>query len=191
MGVSIGFFSVAGEIGDVDPIAKRIREIVGPVSIGFPFACSPVKCDVEEATIYYAVINGHVPIHIDPPDANERQQSLFMFVIQALNRPVLLTSPALKEVSEVILVPDTVHAPRTAFGAIELNAGKAIHIDITRQWHGITGFPTGDPVAALPEAVIVQVPWADAHDIRGAIGRMKRIMCRDDRFADLVTRKQA
>lgn len=190
MALAIGYFSVRNEIGDADRLADRIKEIVGPTSMGFPFACSPVVDETEKATIYYAVSRGHVPIHIDRPDRKDRStDAMFMFVIQAWNRPVLMAAPATDEASKCILVPDMMKAPRLALGAVELVEGKALHMDIAKHWHGITGFPTGDiNINLLPESVMIQVPWEDGRDILGALNRMKRIVGRDERFKDLTAR---
>lgn len=183
---SIGFFSPQHEWGDGLPkICARIKEIVGPTSVGFPFACSPVQDHDGTEALSYAVLRGHVPIHIDRMNANMKSQAMFMFVLEAENRPVLLVANAVDEANKVILVPDMVKAPRMAFGAIELCAGSAIHVDITRTWHGITGFPTGDLIAELPEAVLVQIPHGRPDDIGGALFTMKRVIAHDERFADL------
>jgi hypothetical protein len=135
----------------------------------------------------YGVIRGHVPIHVDRPNAHEVSSCIFMFVLETENRPVLLVAPASEPTSKAILMPDEVRVPRTAFGALELTAGRAVHFDVARNWHGITGYPTGDVVADLPEAIVIQVPWARADDIQGAVAAMQRAIRLDDRFADLVT----
>lgn len=190
MGVSIGFFSPQNEIGPaIDDVCQRIREICGVPSIAFPFRASPVEDEGKNWPMLYATVAGHVPVHIDRPAKSQLHQAMFMFVLEAEERPVLLCSPATKEASEVIFLPDMVRAPRMMFGAIELKPGVAIHFDPTKQFHGITGYPTGDLAPSLPSCVMVQVPHKDPRDIRGAIGTMKRCFRTDDRFADLVAKK--
>jgi hypothetical protein len=186
MGVSIGFWTPSAEIGDVTTIAARMREIAGPSSLAFPLAVAPVRDESNMTVASYAVVRGHVPIHVDRRSANERTSKLFMFVLEVENRPVLLATPANAATAKVIFLPDEVQQPRATFGAVELTAGMALHFDIQEQFHGITGYPTGDVVADLPEAVIVQVPWERADDIGGAIQAMKRAIRRDDRFKDLI-----
>lgn len=185
IGLSIGFFSLANQLGDVAKVCDRIREICGPSSLAFPFVLSPVRDEKEKSVVSYGVIRGHVPIHIDRPNAAEHCSSIFTFVLEAENRPVLLFAPAGRSEAQCIFMPDEVQAPRMAFGAVELGAGKAFHFDVSRSFHGIAGFPTGDVVPGLPEAVIVQVPWPDKSDIAGAVNLLMRVMWRDERFADL------
>lgn len=186
IGLSIGFFSPQHEIGDVAAVAQRIRDIVGATSQAFPFMLAPVRDEIEKTTISYGVIRGHVPVHIDRPNAAESCSQTFTFVLEAENRPVLLFSPAGQLEAQCIYKPDEARAPRMGFGAVELDAGKAFHFDVARAFHGITAFPSGDFVPELPGAVVVRVPWARKDDIGGAILAMKRIIRRDERFADLV-----
>ncbi|MES2903233.1 MAG: hypothetical protein V4696_03525 [Pseudomonadota bacterium] len=186
MGVSIGWFSTGNLPGDVDAIANRIRELCGPSSAAFPFAVTPVEDPDGLHPAAYAVLRGHVPIHVDRMNAKQKSQAVFTFVLAAENRPVLLCSPADRETAKAVLVPEDTKAPRAMFGAIELWAGKAIHFDLVRYFHGITGYPTGDIKAELPEAVLIQVPHARADDIGGAFETMLRVLRQDDRFADVV-----
>lgn len=185
IGLSIGFFSPGQQLGDVAKVCDRIREICGPSGEAFPLVLSPVRDEKEKSVVSYGVIRGHVPIHIDRPNPAERCSTIFTFVLETENRPVLLFSPAGRPEAQCIFTPDEVEVPRMAFGAVELGAGKAFHFDVARSFHGITGFPTGDLVPGLPEAVIVQVPWPDKSDIAGAVNLMMRVMWRDERFADL------
>jgi hypothetical protein len=188
MAVGVGFFGVSNEIGSKSAaVCQRIREICGEPNAGFPFRASPVVGDDGNWPMLYAAVSGHVPIHIDRQNAHQHAQSMFMFILEAENRPVLLTSPADRDTAKAILVPEEEVVAKAFFGGLELWPGRAIHLDPTRQFHGITAFPTGDPEPTIPSCVMVQVPWARADDIGGAIATMKRCFRRDERFADLIT----
>lgn len=190
MSVSIGFFNPRFEIGPrLDEICQRIREICGEPAAGFCFRASPVENEKGGWPMLYAYVSGHVPIHIDRLAAHQSSQAMFMFVLEAEDRPVLLCTPASRDTAQSIFVPEEVKAPRAMFGAIELAAGKAVHIDPTAQFHGITAYPTGDMKPTVPSCIMVQVPHGDAKDIAGAIATMKRCFRSDERFADLVTKK--
>lgn len=185
-GVRLGWFSPSVEIGDAARVADRIKEICGPTSAGFPFMCSPVKDPAGVAAISYAVVRGHVPIHIDRPNAAERCPGMFMLVLTAENRPVLLAREATQEATECVLLGEGQKAACTAFGAFELWPGRVVYFDITKHFHGITGYPTGDFIAEFPECVLIQVPWPRADDFAGALLQMKRIMRLDERFSDMI-----
>lgn len=186
IGLRIGYFSPKKEFGGAEQVVcSRIREICGPTSEAFPFTLSPLRDEKKQTVLSYGIIRGHVPVHVDRPNAAESCSSVFTFVLEAENRPVLLFAPAGREQAECIFLPDEAQAPRMALGAVELWPGRALHFDIARAFHGISGFPTGDLVPELPSAVVIQVPWARSDDIGGALAAMKRGMSRDDRFADL------
>jgi hypothetical protein len=184
-GLSVGYWSPASELGDVDVFARRIRKICGPTNPAFPFAVSRVR-DGKQTLLSYAVVRGHVPIHIDRPNAAESCSTIFTFVVTAENRPVVLYSPAGKPESECVFLGFEGPVKKMGFGAIELVQGRVIHFDIARSFHGITSFPSGDPAPAGPDAVLIQVPWADPRDIAGAVHRLRNVIARDERFSDLV-----
>lgn len=188
-GVGVGYWSPEIEIGDVDAFVARIIEICGPTSIAFPFTASPVKDpDSGLSVLSYAVVTGHVPIHIDRRNAAESAPAMFMFVLAAENRPVLLAREATKDAAEAVFMPEKHKTGGIGFGAVELWAGRAVHFDITKHFHGITGYPTGDPIAELPFCVMLQVPWVDQRDIAGALNSAKSTIMRDERFRDLTHR---
>jgi hypothetical protein len=185
-GLCVGFWSPSLVFNDVDAVAERIKEICGPSSTGFPFVVSPVRDEKNQAVISYAVIRGHVPIHIDRPIAAEQCPSIFQCVLTTENRPVLLYARAGQVESECVLLPEPDKVSKMGLGAVELIPGRLLHFDICRAWHGITSFPTGDLMVELPEAVIIQVPWPRFDDPGGAIHTIERIMRRDERFNDLI-----
>ncbi len=187
-GMSIGFWSPHAEIGDVEAFSERIREICGPTSVGFPFAVAPVR-ENGMTVLSYAVLRGHVPIHIDKPNPAEHCSQMFTFVVEAENRPVLLYAPAGQRETETILLPEKKKVSTMGFGAVELIPGRALHFDLARAWHGITGFPTGDVVADLPEATLIQVPYPQAQNIMAAMEILRRVVLADERFADLTARR--
>lgn len=183
-GVSVGFFTPLAVVRDVPAFCGRIRRLLPVASRGFPLAAEQIKGQDGKAAIALAVVSGSVPVHINQPNANEESSSIFQFVFQAENRPCLLSAPADERTTKAVLMPD--QRSKFAMGALELVPGRAIHFDITAHFHAIVGMPTGDPVAAEPEAVIVQVPWPRAEAIGHAIGIMQRTLRADERFADLV-----
>jgi hypothetical protein len=143
--------------------------------------------DGKQTLLSYAVLRGHVPIHIDRPNAAEACSTIFTFVVTAENRPVLLFAPANKPEAECVFMGEEEGPLRKmGFGAIELVPGRVFHFDIARAFHGITAFPTGDVILSGPDAVLIQVPWPRADDIGGAVHRLRSVMLRDERFFDLV-----
>lgn len=186
-GLSIGFFSPESEFkGRVNDVCAIIHSIVGPTSIGFPLGVSPVVDEKGDVEISYAVIRGHIPVHIDRRAPNEKTTKIFHFFIRADNRPVLLFNPATHAQAEAVLIPPEGQLPpRLAWGAVEIRRGNAFHFDIAAGFHGITGYPTGEVPAEMPSAVLVQVPWEDPRDIGGAVATMRRVMRRDERFAPI------
>lgn len=189
-GLSLGFFSPSHEIGDIAVVADRIREICGPVSVAFPMIRSPLKIEDGSTGLFYTVLKGHVPIHYERRDAANCCPSMFTFVIEAEDRPVLLYSPTGQQEARCILQPEEAigdpRAMKMAFGAVEMIEGRAFHYDVSSAFVGMTSFPTGDPEPTLPSAVLIQVPWARADDIGGALYAMKRMIWADPRFQDLV-----
>jgi hypothetical protein len=188
VGLSLGWFNPRSEIGDVDAVCERIREICGPANQAFPFVRKPLKDKDGTTGLFYCVIAGHVPIHIERPNAAASCSTMFTFVLDADERPVLLFAPAGQREAGCIYQPEDSKVPSMGLGAVEIWPGRAFHFDTARAFAGITSFPTGDPLLSLPQAVVVQVPWPRAADIGGAIFAMKRLIAADPQFEDLVSR---
>jgi hypothetical protein len=186
VGLSIGYFSPRNELGDVEAVSERIREICGPANQAFPFVRKPLKNADGTVGLFYCVVAGPVPIHVERPKAAESCSAMFTFVIDADERPVLLFAPAGQREAACIFQPEDSNVPTMGLGAAEMWPGRVFHFDIARAFAGVTSFPTGDPMIVLPQAVLIQLPWTNARDIGGAILAMKRLIAADPQFADLV-----
>lgn len=184
--LALGWFTPTATFGPrVDELIGKIHEIVGPSSEAFPFAVSPLEQD-KAHVLSYGVVRGHVPIHCDPLNGNQRFQAMWTFVLEAVNRPVLLAHPADQRAAQIVLIPRNGHKANQAFMGIELEAGTAAHFDVTKTFHGISGYPTGDPIPELPGMTIVQLPCVDGRDINFALKEAKRIMLLDERVAEFI-----
>jgi hypothetical protein len=185
VGLSIGYFSPAVEIGDVAAFCDRIREICPPTSEAYPLARTALKAADGTVPLFMCVCCGSVPVHIEPPNAAESCSTMFTFVLEAEERPVLLFAPAGQREAGCIYKPEESQVPTMGFGAVELWPGRAIHFDVARAFHAITSFPTGD-TPARPSSVFLQVPWPDNRDVGGAVWAMKSAILADERFNDLT-----
>ncbi len=179
-GVSLGFFTPSMLVKDVPGLADRVRELSGILSRTFPRNETPQKGEIGLAPVTFVYVAGALPIHVskNPP------ASMFHLVIATRGRPCLLTAPASRETMKTVLDPDS----RDVFvmGALELRAGLAVHFNPSTHFQSIVGMPEGDSSSNLPEAVILQVPWAEPTEIQRAISIARQALVADGRFSDLV-----
>lgn len=182
--VGLGFFTPSTLVRDVDAFCARVRALSALTTRGFPLSVQQVRDEEGKCPMAYAVINGPIPIHIDLPNRNESSSSIFQFVMEAENRPALLTADASQENSGVILGISDKKA--WGMGCLELKSGLAVHFDVARTWHGISGLPTGETPPGEPAAVILQVPWDDSRQIGRALSIARQSLVADGRFAEFL-----
>lgn len=182
--IGLGFFTPGALVRDVPAFCARVRSLSALTPRGFPLAVEQTRDEEGKSPMAYAVINGPIPIHIDPPNANERTSSIFQFVMETENRPALLTADASSDVSRAILGISERKA--WGMGCLELRAGAAVHFDVARTWHGVSGMPTGETPPGEPSAVILQVPWEDSAQIERALSIARQSLVADGRFSDLL-----
>lgn len=184
MTIGLGYFTPAMLVRDVPAFCARVRSLSSLTPRGFPLSVQQVRGEDGKCPMAYAVVNGPIPIHIDPPNANERTSAIFNFVMEAENRPALLTADGSRENTGAILGVSDKRA--WGMGCLELKAGSAVHFDISRIWHGISGLPTGEKPPGEPMAVILQVPWDDSRQIQRALSIARQALVADGRFSDLL-----
>lgn len=183
-GVAVGFFTPKALVRDVDEFCRRVKTLLPLSSRAFPLAVQQLQDETNLSPMSLAVLSGALPLHIDKPNKNEREGGIFQLIMEAENRPCLVSAVASRDTSAAIL--DMEQKGVFALGGLELRAGQVVHFDITRHWHGVMGLPTGDPVPEEPSAVILQVPWPNAREIQRAIAIAMAALRQDERFKDLV-----
>lgn len=182
--IALGYFTPAALVRDVAGFCARVRSLSAMTARGFPLAVQQVRGEDGKCPMAYAVVNGPIPIHVDPPNGNEASSSIFQFVMEAENRPALLTADTSDTNSKAILGISSMKG--WGMGCLELRPGIAVHFDTARTWHGISGLPTGETPPQEPGAVILQVPWEDSAQIERALSIARQSLVADGRFADLL-----
>lgn len=186
MSLSLGWFHPSSVFGPrVEELCGAIHSIVGISSDAFPVSLSPTV-EQKSNALYYGVVRGHVPIHCDTHNPHQRYQAMWTFVLEAENRPALLAHPADELTARNILIPRSGSNTKQPYVGIELEPGTAFHMDPTKNFHGITQYPTGDPIPALPGLTIIQLPHVDGRDIAFALKEAKRLILLDERMAEFI-----
>lgn len=185
-GVSVGWFDPRVFHPDPDLFVRAIRRTFAPrlrKQRAWPLAVSSIRLGGKGLGIAYAVVGGHIPVHIDTVGLDDSDGKIFQFVLETANRPLLLTAPFKEETSPIyagFAPPDA--DKRVAMAGMELKAGMAVHFDITTTWHAISGMPV--PMGSFtedlaPKAVIIQVSGFQPHQIGDAVDHAARYLARD------------
>lgn len=175
-GVSVGWFDPHGLYPDPQGLVDAIQHMLAPrlrKTRAWPLAVSSIRANGKGVGVAYALVGGHVPIHMDTVGLDDSDGRIFQLVLAVENRPAILTAPETAGSTPVFagFAPPTV--PGTfALGGFELKTGQAVHFDITTTWHGVTGLPV--PMESLqddlsPKAVIVQVAGFAREEVGAAI----------------------
>jgi hypothetical protein len=177
-GVSIGWFDPALFNHDIGYLTKRLKRAVPIRHKAWPLAVSSIRRDGKGTGVAYAIVGGHVPVHIDSVGLDDAGGALFHFVLETENRPAVLTAAATENNTPPVLGLTEVSQP-FGLGVIELRVGMALHFDITTHFHGVTGLPV--PMVSMakdlsPRAVLVQVSGFEAHQIGDAVEHAREIV---------------
>lgn len=187
-GVSVGWFTPTDFFPDVDRFVRQIRKVMPFRHKSWPLAVSSIRQRGRGTGVAYAIVGGHIPIHIDSIGLDDSDGNIFQFVLHVENRPALLTAPATDQNTPVLqgFAPPDVN-PLFGMGGIELRAGMAVHFDITKHFHGVTSLPTGESdmnADHSPKAVIIQVSGFLAANIEAAVEHAKTMLLLDEPWWD-------
>lgn len=185
--VSVGYFVPADLHPDPAYLCQRLRRNLPAIDRSWPLRVSSIYSDGKGTGVAYALIDGNIAIHIDQVGLADSDGRIFQFVIETSHRPCLLTVPAGITTSNTIFGANGWQG--FGLGAIELQAGMAVHFDITKLWHGITQLPLlgaenggNRTVPTPPRAVIIQVAGFGAHEIGAAVEKAVEIIHLDRAF---------
>lgn len=170
-GVSVGYFDPALFNVDPDSLARGIRRVMRIRNRSWPLAVSSIMRSGYGTGVAYAMVDGHIPMHIDTKGLEDWDGKLFQFVLEVENRPLLSVVEQNPDLDPHVLGTAEDRKP-FKMGAVELIAGRAVHFDITTHWHGVSSLPMpARSIAAnhTPRAIIIQVAGFEAEQIEQAI----------------------
>jgi len=168
-GISIGWFRPVAMHPDMEDIIARIEKSADKRLATWNIHTT----HVAPTQMSYVAMQGMGSIHLSGRGRDDKPGGIFHFVLQAQNRPVLMTAPVGPANRSVIETPiSPLVAPQPfAIGAVELKAGMAIHMDPEMHYQGITQFPVPNtPIHAVkpPTAAIIMVSGFEREDVAGA-----------------------
>jgi hypothetical protein len=191
-GLSVGWFDPALLHHEPQKLIRGITRLLRPRlrrNRAWPLAVASVRAGGRGTGVAYALVGGHIPMHIDSVGLDDSDGRIFQFVLETANRPLLLATVAGDENTPVFMdfAPPTVKRT-VALGGIEMKAGMAVHFDITRYYHGVSGMPV--PMDTMqddlqPRAVIVQVSGFHAAAISDAIAHAVNVIVADSKTLGL------
>lgn len=185
-GVSIGYFDPTLFNHDIGYLTSRLKRVMPVRRKAWPLAVSSIRRNGRGTGVAYAVVDGHVPIHIDTVGLDDADGRIFQFVLEVENRPCLMTAPA-GDANTPIFMGFAEGFNTFGLGAMELHVGMAVHFDITTHFHGVSGMPLPGrsmDVDHRPRAVIIQVAGFDSTQIGDAVEHARELVRLDRGFWD-------
>jgi hypothetical protein len=179
-GVSIGWFTPNEMVDDLPGLVADLQKVAREAPPApWPLHVLSIDRDDRPTGVAYAVMTGHIPIHIDQALPHDGDGRIFHFVLSAENRPALLTAPADRDDASKVILGANIEGT-FGMGGFELKSGMAVHFDITKHWHGVTQLPIFPPIATQPpEAVFVQVAGFRSHQINPAFQKARLVISQD------------
>lgn len=191
-GLSVGWFDPALFHPEPRKLIRGITRMLRPrlrKNRAWPLAVSSVRSGGVGTGVAYALVGGHIPMHIDSVGLDDSDGRIFQFVLETENRPLLLATVARDDNTPIFMgfAPPTVQRT-VALGGLEMKAGMSVHFDITKYYHGVSGMPV--PMESLqddlqPRAVIIQVAGFHAAAIDDAVAHGMNVIAADSKALGL------
>lgn len=180
-GVSVGYFTPEDIYADPEYFCDKVRGNLGIVDKSDPVRRHAIVEQNLATRCGYMAIDGHVPLRTEALGS-----PTFHFVMEAINRPTLITAKR-GEKSDFIV---SGNGGWKAFvvGAMELRAGMMVHFDPTTHWYGINSLPLADIFVKtmrlagrdrLPRATIITVTGLPVTEIGEALELAAKLVAPD------------
>lgn len=192
MSLSIGWFEPKAFYQGVEYFTRHLRRAMPVVDRTWPLRVSSIRMNGKGTGVAYAIVDGHIPMHIDQTGIDDSDGRIFQFVLETSNRPMLLSTPARIANRDIMFGNAKGYQNAFVMQALELKPGIAVHFDITEYWHGIGGLPVFGKSVGIdvsPSAVIVQVAGFAANQIGDALEKAVELVRRDRPFWDVPSKK--